>query len=55
MIRILQWGTARSICKVYNKNEDNELELPQLLLVSNEEILNLEEVGVRVISVTYLT
>lgn len=43
MIRILQWGKQRSICKVYNKNEQNEYIGYKLMIINNQEIVNLEE------------
>ena len=42
MIKIVQWGTSRSLCKVYNKDTQDNFESVTLMLVDNQYLVNLE-------------
>ena len=42
MIKIVQWGSNRSLCKVYNKDTQGNFESVTLMLVDNNYLINLE-------------
>ena len=54
MIRILQWGLERSICRFYTLDETNNPIYNQdaVLLVDNQTIVNMEELGYKVLTET---
>lgn len=42
MIKIVQWGSKRSLCKVYNKDTQGNYMSMDLLLIDNDYLVNLE-------------